>query len=345
MCTLNDEWDNFLNNKKDDNNSIEIINNENNLTTQHIPKPSDIYISTKTKIVYLNNEQKINLKEVFWNIPLINYETPEIGIVKKQIKFVSDTIEELEYIECKLKNTPHFVNSYVLTHIDSVNSSKKTFKDVRKISIGLSKKDILSSKCKKKSAFYNCIVLILRLKINDNFKEIHVKVFNTGKLEIPGIQNDDILNDTLNYVVKTLRPYTTVELDYYKNTYETVLINSNFNCGYEINRDKLYTLLVNKYNINTCYDPCSYPGIQCKYNIRTNDDITTISYMIFRTGSILIVGKCNEDQLYQAYNYLKNILEIEFHTINLGVIDFKLLQENKNKKPTKSKKKIIYFTS
>ena len=341
MCTLNDEWNHFLNNKNDDNNYIEMINNDDNLSTQNIPKSSDIYISTKTKIVYLNNDKKINIKELFWNIPLINYETPEIGIVKKQIKFVSDTIEELQYIECKLKNTPHFVNSYILTHIDSVNSNKKTFKDVRKISIGLSKKDILSSKCKKKSAFYNCIVLILRLKINDNFKEIHVKVFNTGKLEIPGIQNDDILNDTLSYIVKILRPYTTIELDYYKNTFETVLINSNFNCGYEINRDKLYTLLVNKYNINTCYDPCSYPGIQCKYNIRSNKETVTISYMIFRTGSILIVGKCNEEQLYQAYDYLKNILAEEFNIINQGVIDFKLIQENKNNKLKKYIKKTI----
>jgi TATA-box binding protein (TBP) (component of TFIID and TFIIIB) len=285
------------------------------------------------------------LKEVFWNIPLINYETPEIGIVKKQMKFNSDTIEELQFIEYNLKNTQHFVNSYILTHIDSVNSTKKNFKDVRKISIGLSKKDILSSRSKKKSAFYNCFVLILRIMFNNIFKEIHVKVFNTGKLEIPGIQNDDLLTDNLQYVVTLLRPYTTTDLDYNKQTFETVLINSNFNCGYEINRDKLYTLLINKYNINACYDPCSYPGIQCKYNILTNNDTITISYMIFRTGSILIVGKCNEDQLYEAYNYLKNILEIEFHIITQGVIDFKLIQENKKNKIKKCKKKTIYITS
>ncbi len=33
------------------------------------------------------------------------------------------------------------------------------------------------------------------------FKEMHVKIFNTGKLEIPGIQNIQ----TLNYVTQRLR--------------------------------------------------------------------------------------------------------------------------------------------
>lgn len=364
MCTLNDEWNNFLNNDFNENNDLneipessessennnfhsnpenEMINNGDNSNERNIPKSSDIYISTKTKIVYLNNE--INLKEVFWKIPLINYETPECGIVKKQMKFNSDMVEELEYIEHKLENMPHFVNSYILTHIDSINSNKKTFKDVRKISIGLSKKDILSSRSKQKSAFYNCFVLILRIKFNDIFKEIHVKVFNTGKLEIPGIQNDDLLDDTLQYIVKLMRPFTVNELDYNKNDYETVLINSNFNCGYEINREKLYTLLINKYNINACYDPCSYPGIQCKYTIRTTTETVTISYMIFRTGSILIVGKCNEDQLYQAYDYLKNILEVEFPIINQGIVDFELIQSNKQKQKKKTRKTTIYITT
>ena len=57
----------------------------------------------------------------------------------------------------------------------------------------MSKKDIVSYRTKKKSAFYNCFVLIMRLLYNGIFREIHVKVFNTGKLEIPGIQNDQLL--------------------------------------------------------------------------------------------------------------------------------------------------------
>ena len=61
------------------------------------PTSSNIYISTKTKIAYLNN--MIDLKEVFWKIPVIPYAKPVDGVIKKQIKFNSVCIEELNYIK------------------------------------------------------------------------------------------------------------------------------------------------------------------------------------------------------------------------------------------------------
>ena len=60
------------------------------------PKASNIYISTKTKIAYLNTE--IDLKEIFWNIGVIPYATPSTGVIKKQMKFNSTTQEELKLI-------------------------------------------------------------------------------------------------------------------------------------------------------------------------------------------------------------------------------------------------------
>jgi len=55
------------------------------------PKSSEIYISTKTKIAYLNIP--IELKSVFWNIPLIPYAKPCNGVIKKQMKFNSITLK------------------------------------------------------------------------------------------------------------------------------------------------------------------------------------------------------------------------------------------------------------
>jgi hypothetical protein len=42
--------------------------------------------------------------------------------------------------------------------------------------------------------------------------------------------------------------------------------------------------------------------------------------MIFRTGSILIVGKCNEDILTTIYRFICNILESEYSSIQMGDI-------------------------
>ena len=65
--------------------------------------------------------------------------------------------------------------------------------------------------------FYNCFVLVTRIKINGSFKEIHVKVFNTGKLEIPGIQNNQMLYQLLDELVIQLQPFCKKKISYIKD--------------------------------------------------------------------------------------------------------------------------------
>jgi len=360
--TIDDEWENFLSpdydcdevdaeNEVSSNMNGEIVS-EMNLT--EAPKASDIYISTKSKIAYLNKE--VDLKSVFWKVPVISYATPQNGVIKKQMKFNSLSQVELDGVQENLKYENHF-EEQIITSINNPNGRIK-FKDIRKISVGISKKDIMSYRCKKKSAFYNCFVMILRIKIQETFKEFHIKVFNTGKLEIPGVQNDHIFECVLKNIISTLQPHVEEKLEYLQKS-DTVLINSNFNCGFYINREYLFDILKFKYNIQCIYDPCSYPGIQCKFYYNEdlaeqtgiqpadskdnakdehgkknkNKKIVEVSFMIFRTGSILIVGMCNEDVLYLIYEYLKVLLEKEFHKINQKIItsDNKIIKDKKKK--------------
>jgi TATA-box binding protein (TBP) (component of TFIID and TFIIIB) len=346
---IDEEWKKFIsidydNDSDDDLNKYESEFNEefisanlnenldssdNNIENDNfIPTSSEIYISTKTKIAYLN--KPIDLKYMFWSIPVIKYMEPKNGVIKKQMKFNSNSEEEIEDIKNRLKNENHY-DEQIITSINNPSGRIK-FKDIRKITIGLSKKDIMSYRSKKKSAFYNCFVLILRIKVDTIFKEFHVKIFNTGKLEIPGIQNDHSFNMILKLVLETLQPHTIEQLCYKENTCETVLINSNFNCGFYINREALYDILRYKYNIQSIYDPCSYPGIQCKFYFNPDVDIqngcqisqdnkelyknvSQVSFMIFRTGSVLIVGKCDENVLILIYEFLKSILLNEYRNI------------------------------
>jgi TATA-box binding protein (TBP) (component of TFIID and TFIIIB) len=315
------------------------------------PKSNDLYISTQTIISYLNMD--VDLKTVFWQLPIIPYALPQEGIVKKQIKFNSMSQAELDYIN-EMKRTYDYVDEYVINHIDNPAGRIK-FKDVRKVSIGISKKDITSYRCKKKSAFYNCFVVILRLLHNDVFKEIHVKVFNTGKLEIPGIQNADILHKVYVLLAETLKPFvmSPIKLAFIEGKTQTVLINSNFNCGYYLKRDVLNDLFKKKYNdkIRSSYDPCTYPGIQCEiyYNqdahkseiinalsivdMKTTANITKVSFMVFRTGSVLIVGKCSEKILHNIYEYLCTIFTAEYkqiHEVNVTKLIGNSLKQTRN---------------
>ena len=304
-----------------------------------------IYISTKTKIAYLS--RPVNIYEIFWNIPVQHYYTRREGVIKKQIKFQTTDPTVVASIKEKLEAQPRCYEEYVIEHIDNP-TGRIPYKDQRKVSIGLCKKDLNGGNHKKKRAFFNCFVVILRINSGiappderapeDDilYKEMHVKVFNTGKLEIPGIQEDRTLVQVLQLLVTVLRPFLGEDLDYLRNRCETALINSNFNCGYYIDRDKLFNLLKYNYRMNCNYDSCSYPGIQSKFYyipgkshaeqngqqpVSMDMPYYEVSFMIFRTGSILIVGKCNEDILNVIYRYICLILEKEYSVIQMGLID------------------------
>ena len=373
---IDDEWENFCEHDeyytistqeldKDKNNTE---TDPNDINISKVPTPSNLYISTTTIISYLNIP--IDINNIFWKIPIIPYATPSIGVVKKQMKFISSSQEQLNCINEKIKDY-EYVDNLLISKVDKPNTRTK-FKEVRKVSIGICRKDITSYRCKKKGAFMNCFVVILRIMTEGKYKEIHVKVFNTGKLEIPGIQSSDILDDVLTLLINILSPIVNSNepIVYLKDKSETVLINSNFNCGFYIDREKLYEKLKYVYNINSVYDPCSYPGIQCDYyysndnnNIDDNKDLiqllnnententenecadekTTkkqkISFMIFRTGSVLIVGKCPEIILHKLYKFLCNILINEYNYIKVNNMD-NPTKNNKNKIP-KIRKKIL----
>jgi hypothetical protein len=334
--------------------NVDKIRDSNNMS--NIPKCSDIYISTKTKICYLN-KTSIDVKNVFWKIPVIDYYVPTNGVIKKQTKFSSTSKDDVDYITEQLKNIEHY-EEQIIEHIDNPDGRIK-YKDQRKISIGMCKKDILSYRSKKKRAFFNCFVVILRLFNQGTFKEIHVKVFNTGKLEIPGIQHDSLLHNVLELLVETLRPYLGDDLVFLAEKSETVLINSNFNCGYYIDRHTLHDLLKFKYRINSNFDACSYPGIQSKFyyditlppNEQTGQqplhkNVHEISFMIFRTGSVLVVGKCEDDILYHIYDFLKNILETNYLEIcspGTELRDNEAIALEKSNKKKKPRKKIVLF--
>jgi len=347
MNDLDDEWLHFVSNNFQA--AEQNLPEPNKLNVEDvIPIPSNIYISTKSKIAFLN--MPIDL-DIFWKLDVIPYYFPKEGIIKKQIKVNSKSIEELNTIQERLKLIP-FHDVHIINQVHNPSARSK-FKDTRKISIGICKKDLLSYRCKKKQAFYNCFVLILRLNVDSLFKEFHVKVFNTGKLEIPGVQNDNIFNIILNKIQELFQPFFDQPIEFGENS-DTVLINSNFNCGFFINREVLFELLTQKYGLHAIYDPCSYPGVQCKFYY---DSLTTtqtgimnstisktkgISFMVFRTGSVLIVGMCEEDVLFDIYDFLKELLIREYHLINQPQIEPKDIIKEKKKK---IRKKDIYLSS
>ena len=376
---IDDEWNNFISgqdtneydftsltmpksNNKEDSSYNKVHNSSVEEITGDVPNCEDLYISTTTKVLFLN--QPIDIQLIFWEIPIIDYWKPEEGVIKKQIKIVSKTQEELDCYYSKLENINYY-NEVIIKQINTPDARRIKFKDERKITIGMSKKDIMTCRGKVKNAFYNCFALILRFKFQEVYREIHVKVFNTGKLEIPGVLNIQMLTIVKTMILELLTQYIVdIPLEFLPHDIESnVLINSNFNCGFYIVRDRLHNILrSSKYNIETAYDPCSYPGVKCKFYF--NHDVgfdmdqqrgkliradrtmkmseldsakkySEISFMIFRTGSCLIVGNCTERILRFVYESIKQILHDEYYNIAVkNVISDQKIKKEKIRKKT-----------
>ena len=352
MVDLNLEWANFM--KSDNSENIVSMTSKKEISFK--PVCSELYISTQTKIGFLDKE--IPLQELFWKLPITPYYEASVGIIKKIIKVNSESKEEVIKLEEKIKNSKN-IQVDIISKVDNVTGKIKKFKDIRKIIIGISKKDLINFRKKKKSAFYNCFAVIVRIFHKGVFKEINIKLFNTGKLEIPGIQDIETLYLAVDILTNIINSISDLNVKHMENKLETVLINSNFSCNYYINRDILYNILKFEYGIHSLFDSCSYPGIQCKYfyNIdnkhsgicncknkcnlnkkNKNNKCKVISFMIFRTGSILIVGNCDENILNTVYNFVVNILRKE--CLRIRANDKEVVKAIKEKK---YRKRIVSF--
>ena len=415
------------------------------------PRSSELFISTKTKVLYLS--QAVDIESVFWSLQLLPYWRAQTGVLKKTIKIVSWTPERVAELETRLGDDAG-TNVYKTESIRRVDIPERKralprqcaaarakrfagcnraaaavdgdendhasgekdcaekpsgpvvvlaqaptlgiggdgggalraytviparFKDERKIWAGLCRKDILSCRAKKTNVFYNCLSLVLRVEYRGEFREVHAKVFNTGKMEIPGVFNDELLVLSRNLVLESLRPWCGGGALWYlkdgsneDDCSQNVLINSNFNCGFFINREKLlHVLRSDKYKLDCSYDPCMYPGVKCKFyfnhevgfdvvrqrgviaeedwdlkmkSILRGSKYSEVSIMLFRTGSGLIGANCTEKVIRFIFQFIATVLRDEYAAVASLDGEATALPEPK-RRAAKQRRKTIVISS
>lgn len=340
--TLDNEWESFL---ASSGNILQTLQPIQKNVDPSIVKKSSLtptctknHISTKTMIAFMN--QSMDIESIFWKMKTIPYYHQGEGIVQKQMKITSSSEEKTNEIYSLVNDTQQATITKI-QHIPESNiAPKRSYKYVGKVNVGMSTKNALSTRQKEKGAFYNCFAVVVRIfdEPSSKFKEVHIKLFNTGKMEIPGIQKDYTLHQAVNVLIEHCKDYVHSDkpLDYNKDDISSVLINSNFKCNYHINRDIMYHHMTHKYGINCSYDACTYPGIKCKFYINKDtryaengvckcdvqcgkrgkgngkNACIEVSVMIFRTGSILMVGNCSEEDLKYIYGFFTKMLIDDF---------------------------------
>ena len=200
--------------------------------------------------------------------------------------------------------------------------------NIKKLKTGKKKKR------REKKNFYNQVSLIFRsatlmgfdpekLSLKERFKTVNIKLFINGSIQMTGCKHLDNIKNSLEILFDklkickavlnkdkqfVLKPFVvdTTNLDIRKVTnFKIVMINTNFNILFQINRERLHQLL-KEINYDVTFDPIIHACVNIKYQIPNTTK--TISIFVFESGSITIAGSNSCQQVLETYNFINKFI-------------------------------------
>jgi TATA-box binding protein (TBP) (component of TFIID and TFIIIB) len=170
------------------------------------------------------------------------------------------------------------------------------------------------NKTKKITHFFNQISVIVKIDNDDknvnDCRKINVKLFKNGSLQLSGCKLVSDINIVFNKLIHRL---TTGDIEFVENKnairiydFKIDMINSNYKIVFNINRKKLYEILLNN-NITCTYEPCIRACVSVKYLVNDTDN-KPISIFIFEKGNIIITGSKNAHHIISSFNYINTLL-------------------------------------
>ena len=115
-----------------------------------------------------------------------------------------------------------------------------------------------------------------------------------------------VLNNSIKFDIKPfVDDITKLNINNVTN-FKIVMINTNFNILFQINREKLHQLLKDT-NFDVTFDPIIHACVNIKYHI-PNTLNKTISIFVFESGSITIAGSNSCQQVLETYNFINKLI-------------------------------------
>jgi TATA-box binding protein (TBP) (component of TFIID and TFIIIB) len=149
-----------------------------------------------------------------------------------------------------------------------------------------------------------------------------MKLFKNGSVQMSGCKSLYGINNALNKLIIKLKEIkakiengTIVEKIFIEEPdkitvkdFKIDMINSNYQVAMQIDRDKLYNLLLKK-KIKSSYEPCIRACVIIKFvPAEENSEQKEVSIFVFQKGNIIITGARSKSHVISAYNYMNNIL-------------------------------------
>ena len=123
-----------------------------------------------------------------------------------------------------------------------------------------------------------------------------------------------------------------------------VLINSDYFCGYEIQRENLAQILSEKYDLSVTFESENYPGVkleyfwnsttlgsqyegQCRCSKRClgkgtgkgDTDCKKVTISTFQSGKVIVTGARSEEQLDYAYKFINKVFYDNYDLLKKGL--------------------------
>jgi TATA-box binding protein (TBP) (component of TFIID and TFIIIB) len=211
--------------------------------------------------------------------------------------------------------------------------------DFKGITKGTSFKDIMLKQKEVKKSFFNQATLVVRREVSPfNWKEINVKLFRNGGVQMTGVRSLEMSADTIRWLIPFVnthcaKPDAPIFTSPPTITKEEIqLINTDFSIGAKVRREVLHRILTETYGLNSSYESAIYQGVKTKffYNAQrpagtlqgvcgcprlckgTGDgskvgECKKITISPFQTGQVIITGARAIEQIEEAYVFIKQV--------------------------------------
>ncbi len=263
--------------------------------------------------------------------------TDYLNVDTKEIKDLPDGVSiSTMCASCKLNtrlNIPN-IEKYLQLNSDDVLSVKINEERTRSLIAIKNKPKRLKkvdTKTKQKDTsknhFYNQITVVVRvnhgtIKDLNEVPKINMKLFKNGSVQMSGCKSIKNINFALNKLISRLKEVK-AKIENGKISEKTFIeepdnitvknfkidmINSNYQVAMQIDRDKLFNLLLKK-KIKSSYEPCIRACVIIKYvPPKENIEQKEVSVFVFQKGNIIITGARSKSHIDSAYNYINEIL-------------------------------------
>jgi hypothetical protein len=200
---------------------------------------------------------------------------------------------------------------------------------------GACHKDLFTNRKITSKSFFNQSTLILRRRWEGGWKEMNMKLFANGGIQMTGVTSAEFATDAIHWLLTLIEtlpksPFP-IGVKGAVTKVNVPLINTDYSLDCDIQQDNLHRILIEEYNLFSMLEKTIYQGVNTKFYYNTNNagtgvcrcaefckgqgtgggegECKRITLSIFRTGKIIITGARTMDQIHTAYEFLNKVFE------------------------------------